>query len=116
MKKKKKTEEPTKKPTPDIRNYTRPDPVVVIEANAIEELRARVKVQSGLSLDILDVHVQRSKLDRNAKCPCNSGKKFKRCCIAKATRYWVEVPEKEIDAHKKETTTEKPKATVVDAV
>ena len=25
-----------------------------------------------------------AKIERNAKCPCNSGKKYKNCCIGKA--------------------------------
>lgn len=28
--------------------------------------------------------VQRTKIGRNATCPCGSGRKFKKCCIAKA--------------------------------
>ena len=27
--------------------------------------------------------VQRSKVKRNEPCPCNSGKKFKKCCLLK---------------------------------
>lgn len=30
-----------------------------------------------------DSDLQRTKLERNKPCPCGSGKKFKRCCVAK---------------------------------
>ncbi|PHS09410.1 MAG: hypothetical protein COA78_12000 [Blastopirellula sp.] len=28
--------------------------------------------------------LERTKIGRNEPCPCNSGKKFKKCCISKA--------------------------------
>lgn len=30
------------------------------------------------------VTIYRTKIGRNATCPCGSGQKFKRCCLAKA--------------------------------
>lgn len=30
-------------------------------------------------------YVGRTKIGRNATCPCGSGRKFKKCCIAKAS-------------------------------
>ena len=31
--------------------------------------------------------VRRVKVGRNQKCPCGSGRKFKRCCLSKTLRY-----------------------------
>jgi hypothetical protein len=37
------------------------------------------------------------KITRNGKCPCGSGKKFKKCCLAKAKVVMAAPPEKRIE-------------------
>lgn len=34
-----------------------------------------------------------ARVGRNTKCPCNSGKKFKKCCITKKGSVWNNMPE-----------------------
>jgi len=53
------------------------------------ETNKKLKKQMDARLEELpdETLVRRVKVGRNQKCPCGSGRKFKRCCLSKTLRY-----------------------------
>ena len=50
------------------------------EREIIVKMESRLKELKGHTL------IKRIKIGRNAKCPCGSGQKFKKCCIDKVNK------------------------------
>lgn len=78
---------------------TRPEDMTVEQAEQLNKLRQEFfPVKKGRESELVaqmdqrlgelnrkhgEVLVRRKKIGRNEPCPCNSGRKFKRCCITK---------------------------------
>jgi len=48
---------------------------------------AEKKFMQEMKLAPTEKQLKRGKVGRNDPCPCDSGKKFKKCCIVKIARY-----------------------------
>lgn len=71
----------------DVRYFKIPDVEqfkdIVVEKHYDLEKRARGEAGTNLIEDVIRVEPQRKKAGRNDPCPCGSGKKYKKCCLAK---------------------------------
>lgn len=54
------------------------------QGNSEEELKAKMDMRLKELEGLGHILVGRTKIGRNAPCPCGSGKKYKKCCIDKA--------------------------------